>query len=667
MRCAVAGAAAVTALAVSAGAVNATVSEAPPGPGSGPPGPARPPLLLIAGQQVTQQPGPSGRPIELVRPAAGGGGAVAVFSCGFFAVPAGAAQFPGHPGHGQETRLLKVSALERAQHEGRLPGPAGHAPTTIRANSATHTVTVHGTDAAGHPDNGDLVTVFNADNCKRFGDPAKNIARFRHGVAKFNVPDGHYWAVGNFFAHNKNGLVNRVVTQPQFSVSRNLPVTLDARTATQKITFATPRKASLQGSQFELRRDNPAGPPAFVDILTHHVTMLVSPVRRAPSVGALHAMVDAELTSPPGRGVPYAYDVAVADPPGLIGSQHYVVRQSSLATVRDRFFQDVPTAGTWESGGGFLHQDVFGEDGTGLRLPGRLVQYFTARPDVLWSTDYSTGRRADDGSSNSPRSFRPGQVLTEDWNDYPLHPAPFTAVSRFGPNTPSAARAGNDLEITVFAFSDNTPGHLGADESEPVGAGRFEVDQDGKKLAAGPDSQFVPPVTLSNKPSVIRFVRTASRPAKSFPLSSASRTVWTWRSRREPKATVPKQWVCEGHSGGKLTLTRRCVIQPMMTLRYQVARLGLDGTAPAGSQHISMTAGHLQAAAQPAVTRLTLSVSFDGGRTWRPATVKATGHGRFAATFTAPRHALVTMRTTARDAARGSITETITRAYRTAT
>jgi hypothetical protein len=36
------------------------------------------------------------------------------------------------------------------------------------------------------------------------------------------------------------------------------------------------------------------------------------------------------------------------------------------------------------------------------------------------------------------------------------------------------------------------------------------------------------------------------------------------------------------------------------------------------------------------------------------------GHGRFAATFTAPRHALVTMRTTARDAAGGSITETIT-------
>jgi hypothetical protein len=199
-----------------------------------------------------------------------------------------------------------------------------------------------------------------------------------------------------------------------------------------------------------------------------------------------------------------------------------------------------------------------------------------------------------------------------------------------------------------------------------LGAGRFEVDQNGKVLASGPDSKLVPPVTLSSKPSVIRFIRTASRPEKSFPLSSASRTVWTWRSRPEPGATVPQPWFCLHRANGHVAVTQHCVIQPMMTLNYQVARLGLNGAAPAGVQHIGLTAGHLQAAAQPAITSLTLSVSFDGGKTWHRATVTAAGHGRFTATFTAPRHALVTMRTTAKDAAGGSITETITRAYRTA-
>jgi hypothetical protein len=122
--------------------------------------------------------------------------------------------------------------------------------------------------------------------------------------------------------------------------------------------------------------------------------------------------------------VPYAYSVAMADPPGPIGSQHYIVRQSSLATVRERFFQDPPTAGIWASDGGFATQNGFEGDGTGLRLPSRQVHYFTARPDVIWSTVYTTSRGELDVRGDSPRSFRPGQVLTEDWNRYPLHPAP---------------------------------------------------------------------------------------------------------------------------------------------------------------------------------------------------------------------------------------------------
>jgi hypothetical protein len=60
-----------------------------------------------------------------------------------------------------------------------------------------------------------------------------------------------------------------------------------------------------------------------------------------------------------------------------------------------------------------------------------------------------------------------------------------------------------------------------------------------------------------------------------------------------------------------------------------------------------------------------MRVSFDGGKTWRPATVTALGGGRFRAAFTAPAGAFVTMRVTAADAAGGSVTETIFRAYQT--
>jgi len=55
-------------------------------------------------------------------------------------------------------------------------------------------------------------------------------------------------------------------------------------------------------------------------------------------------------------------------------------------------------------------------------------------------------------------------------------------------------------------------------------------------------------------------------------------------------------------------------------------------------------------------------VSFDGGKTWHAARVA--GHsGYYTAVFTAPAGARVTLRTSATDAAGGSITETLTDAY----
>ena len=69
--------------------------------------------------------------------------------------------------------------------------------------------------------------------------------------------------------------------------------------------------------------------------------------------------------------------------------------------------------------------------------------------------------------------------------------------------------------------------------------------------------------------------------------------------------------------------------------------------------------GHLRAVAASAVPHAAVSVSVDGGKTWHRARV--TGHdGRYTAVFSAPAGAKVSLRTTAGDAAGGSVTETIT-------
>ena len=106
------------------------------------------------------------------------------------------------------------------------------------------------------------------------------------------------------------------------------------------------------------------------------------------------------------------------------------------------------------------------------------------------------------------------------------------------------------------------------------------------------------------------------------------------------------------------------MVQPMMTLDYAVAGLSLHGSTRPGRQVLHLSAGHLQLAKATPVTKAAVSVSFDGGKTWHPA--RLTGHdGSYTAVFTAPAGALVSLRTSAADAAGSSIAETITSAYQT--
>ena len=56
-------------------------------------------------------------------------------------------------------------------------------------------------------------------------------------------------------------------------------------------------------------------------------------------------------------------------------------------------------------------------------------------------------------------------------------------------------------------------------------------------------------------------------------------------------------------------------------------------------------------------------MSYNDGQTWQPATVSSSGGGNFRISFTSPGGVDPTLRVSATDAAGGSITETITRAY----
>ncbi|HET7016705.1 MAG TPA: hypothetical protein VFI65_22475 [Streptosporangiaceae bacterium] len=580
-------------------------------------------------------------------------------------------------------------------------------PRPVRPQFQMHTLTVHATNLAGKPDNGDAVMVFNADDSTRFGDPNETFAFFEKGVAKFSVPEGHYWVIGDFAGSSEIG--DHVVVRPQVDVlTDTAQVNLDERSATSQVRVTTPRPAVLQVGTFTIARTPvlPGGKASsFAELTFRGQPLWVNPTHMKPTTGGLQAYGQFQLASRTSRhGVPYAYSVDLSGPAGLIPSAHFRVRPSTLATVDNRYFQDFRSIGGWNIIGGTRPEfDLIAvADPVPLRLPGQLIEYVTASPHVVWSQTYfqfaeaagcvvcgsaahpeptkpaTSGMPSPAGGQTEPfRSFRPGQRVTEDWNIYPLHPQPEVSLARFGsldgPPIPAAARVGDELTLNPTVFSDNTPGHLGAGYFDGTGlifvsssrkiSGSFRVEQNGKTLASGNPVHGLPQVKLSDRPSLVRFTLTARRKDRHYDLSTASDTTWTWRSQPDPKAQVPARWGCLRATRG---FTRQCAVQPMLTLRYQVAGLRLDGSTAPGRQVIRLSVGHVQLASDPAITRATMRVSFNGGKTWHTAKVTRSGKpGQFTAEFTAPAKAFVTLRVTAADKAGGSVLETITSAYKT--
>jgi hypothetical protein len=534
------------------------------------------------------------------------------------------------------------------------------------------TLTMSARSLQGHPDTGDFVILHNEDNPLRLGHLGLGeIGYFSHGTAKFNVPAGHYWAIGVFTGDG--GRRERMVVLPQFTVRGSTTVHLAERSATSQIGFSTPRPAALRYTRFIVWRGAGNG-----DLVGHGwsgsgISLWVNPTTSKPTVGWLQTQTAAQLTSPPGAsGTPYAYNLDYLGPRGTIPVQHFDASPASLATVHENYYQDVASTGSWCTIGGHVLADgafAFSCLLVPFQLPGTRIQYLSTGPRVVWQTYYGQSQTLTAGGQNDvTRNFRPGQQVIQDWNAYPLHPQPDVQVphgslaARF-PAFPSAFRAGNTLTLYTTPFSDNYPGHLGTGFTAGQGVkvtGSYAIYQNGTQIAHGDPARGIRPVRLSAKPSVITFTLTASRQGPMFPLSPQSTTTWTWRSARHPAATVPQSWSCGLSRTG---YQRHCTVQPMMTLNYQVAGLALNGTTAAGPQTVTLSVGHLQLARAMRITGASAKVSFNDGHTFRPAAVTPQGGGRFRICFTAPAGTDVTLRVSATDAAGGSVTETILHGY----
>ncbi|MFJ5215753.1 hypothetical protein ACIP98_13635 [Streptomyces sp. NPDC088354] len=144
------------------------------------------------------------------------------------------------------------------------------------------------------------------------------------------------------------------------------------------------------------------------------------------------------------------------------------------------------------------------------------------------------------------------------------------------------------------------------------------------------------------------------------------KTVWQYTSAKPAKGDAPELSPCMGDLAGSNTAA--CRPEPLIFLRYDFG-LALDNTVRAGETHEVTVVGYYQEslAALPKVTSLKAETTFDGGRTWHPATTRATAKNTFTTTIENPRREQaakgVGLRISATDSQGNTVRQTIPTVY----
>jgi hypothetical protein len=558
----------------------------------------------------------------------------------------------------------------------------GAEPARVEPASVMRTVTANADNAEGKPDEGGMALLYNVDNGDLL-DFDESTNYFFNGTAKFSVPDGRYSALGLFFDTDADNNVTavRYSAQPEFTVSADTTIRLDALRATSKVTWVTPRPALLAEGGFLFRRAATVGFGLTVDVdAGAGVPVWVSPTSTPVKIGELQSYPYSRLISAPGPGTPYEYQLQKATF-GIIPQQHYVVAANSLVTVNASYYSELGLIGRRQRAGAY----PFEREGTArfshpMELPRKQTEYVSADPSIMWFggiakyVDAAYGGWYG-GQYEAGQNYRPGTTVTEDWNKFPLHPA--GNVSLLAPTdprdltVPAATRNGDQVKLELVPFSDSQPGHTGFGfygEKRDSIYGGYVVEENGVKIAEGDGSMgdIVPEFTLSSEPSEVRLVVDANRYGPMYLISNASYTEWTWNSRHVEGKQLPDAFACRLNKGG--LPDRVCGVEPLMTLAYGVGGLSVSGLVKNGPQTLDLTVGHLQESVASEVTGVTVQFSLDDGVTWQDATTADHGNGAFRAAFTANapdyRGVGVSLRVTATDEAGGRLIETTTGAYK---
>ncbi|MEH0935634.1 S8 family serine peptidase, partial [Micromonospora psammae] len=459
------------------------------------------------------------------------------------------------------------------------------------------------------------------------------------GVAQVRLPKGRYGLSALIFEPAPEGEAGglTILAQPELTVDRDLTLTVDARRGKPVLTTVPKRDAAPllidvsavfyadEGSiyGFGLWADS------FAGLTTAQLGSRVSADRFVSTVSSQWA--DREAASSP-----YLYALSEAIPgrmpTGFV--RHY--RKGDLATVVHRFRGGYP--------GMTAERIVIPEleYNTGasavilpIEVPGQRVEHYNTR-GVKWESEIDFGTRDEEGwldakaaLFSTPTAYRAGRTVQEDWNQAPYSPS-FPA-----PRWPeeSVTRTGDTIRVGLPMFSD-AAGHPGGSLTD---AERTALWRDGKLVG---ESEYAGYGQFTVPPGAADYKLTTSATRSFTDLSTEVESTWTFRSAH-----------VRGDTPARL---------PLMAVRF-APPLRTDNSAPAGRSFLVPVAVERQPGAPAArVAKLTVDVSYDGGKTWRKAgPVRVPGKGWVAVLVHPHGKGYASLRATARDTDGNTVTTRI--------
>ncbi len=540
---------------------------------------------------------------------------------------------------------------------------ASTASPVVTPNFAMHTLTVNGIDGAGKKDNGDSALIYNVDDLRAYAGSAN----FVKGVAKVSVPAGHYAAVSFFYDYPSRTV--RGVTIPQFSVTADAAITVDARAATSPVSITTPQPATAAINVVSVGRDDKVGGSGSYTFLGDGTTsFLVAPTTKPVTIGQLHYYVYSRQFSDAGAANSYSYDLEFPSDGAIPANQHYVVHDSDLAAIDSSYPANHSNQQALDTRFGALPWQffLFASDLT-FTAPMQRTEYYSAVPTLNWQgLDYSIFDAATftllGAIQSAWRTYLPGTSFSTTWGGQPQHPRLLEGDIYIGETVCPACISGGRLDLLSYPFSDNSPEHF----AFPDGT----VDGLTESVTAGVYADDVPiktgnfldtEATIPSGTQRIRIDYNTTRSSADFTLSTDAQTRWTVPAA-VPTSSVPTGWVCTYRADPPSD----CGVLPLTTASYNLPA-DLLGQLNTGATTGTLNLGHLGGAASIAFNTVNVKVSYDSGQTWKAVAVTNEGSGNYGIALTVPAAGTTdgfgALQISTRDAVGGTFDQTVQHAF----